>query len=336
MEIRKPYLLFLGDVTDPLGGKIARGIADWRPAWCAGQWRLEGCVADTGLPETSLPEALERGAATMVVGVANAGGFLPDNWVPMIVDALDAGLDVAAGLHRPLRSVPAIADAAARTGRQLHDVRLSDRVFETGTGAPRSGRRLLTVGTDCSVGKKYTALALERDMKLAGFRVDYRATGQTGVLISERGVAIDAVPSDFIAGAAEWLSPANDPDHWDVIEGQGSLFHPSFAGVTLGLLHGSQPDAFVVCTVPDRRIMRHVSHPMPSIADVIDRTVIEGRLTSPGICCVGISVNTVSMDDEVARELLDSLAEGNDLPAVDAIRYGCGPIVDELRRRFAR
>src|SRR5690606_10109210 len=124
---------------------------------------------------------------------------------------------------------------ARRNGRKLFDVRHSAQRFDTGKGTRRPGRRLLTVGTDCSVGKKYAALALETAMRARGLDADFRATGQTGILISGRGVAVDAVVSDFISGAAEWLSPSADPGHWDVIEGQGSLFHPSFAGVTLGL-----------------------------------------------------------------------------------------------------
>ncbi len=157
--------------------------------------------------------------------------------------------------------------------------------------------RLLTVGTDCSVGKKYTVLALEREMRARGFDADFRATGQTGVFISGRGVAIDAVVADFISGAAEWISPAAEPHHWDLVEGQGSMFHPSFAGVSLGLLHGSQPDAFVVCHEPTRRTMRGVSHPLPSIQDVIDLTVRCGSLTNPEIRPVGIAVNTAALDD---------------------------------------
>jgi uncharacterized NAD-dependent epimerase/dehydratase family protein len=246
MDIAKPYLLFLGDVNDQLAAKTAQGVVDWRPDWCVGQLRLDGCKADCGIPDLTIAEAKSKGAKTMVVGVVNAGGVLPDHWMNSIVEALDHGLDVATGLHKRLRSIPEIAAAADRNGRKLHDVRYTDMVFATGKGTKRPGLRLLAVGTDCSVGKKYTTLAIDKEMRARGMKSDFRATGQTGVLISGRGVAIDAVIADFIAGAAEWLSPANDPDHWDVIEGQGSLFHPSFAGVTLGLLHGAQPDAFVV------------------------------------------------------------------------------------------
>jgi uncharacterized NAD-dependent epimerase/dehydratase family protein len=336
MDIAKPYLLFLGDVQDQLAAKTAMGVVDWRPEWCAGQLRLTGCKADTGLPDLSLAEAVAKGARTMVVGVANAGGVLPDHWVKEIVAALAAGLDVATGLHRRLKSIPAIADAAARHGRQLHDVRFSDIEFATGKGTKRSGMRLLTVGTDCSVGKKYAALAIDREMRRQGLSSDFRATGQTGVLISGRGLALDAVVADFISGAAEWISPDNEPGHWDIIEGQGSLFHPSFAGVTLGLLHGAQPDAFVVCHEPTRVTMRGVKHRLPTIQQVIDRTLLEGQLTNPDIACIGIAINTEHLSDEVARVYLKETGEAHGLPCVDPIRTGVEPVVAELIRRFGR
>ncbi len=334
MDIAKPYLLFLGDVADNLAAKSAHGIVDWRPQWCIGQLRLAGCKADCGIADMSIAEAVSGGARTMVVGVVNAGGVLPDHWIASIVEALEAGLDVATGLHKRLSSVPAIADAARRHGRKLHDVRFSDVAFATGKGTKRSGLRLLTVGTDCSVGKKYAALALEQEMRKRGLKADFRATGQTGVLISGRGAAIDAVAADFISGAAEWLSPEAEPDHWDVVEGQGSLFHPSFAGVSLGLLHGAQPDAFVVCHEPTRTAMRGVKHPLPSIAQVIERNILEGRLTNPAIRCIGIAINTEALDDAAARACLDAAAAEHSLPAVDPIRTSVGPIVDELQKQF--
>ncbi|MBL8893795.1 MAG: DUF1611 domain-containing protein [Rhizobiales bacterium] len=330
MDIAKPYLLFLGDVRDQLAAKTASGIVDWRPEWCVGQLRLPNCQADCGLPDLTIAEARARGAQTMVVGAVNAGGVLPDHWIASIVEALNGGLDVATGLHVRLASIPAIAEAAKANGRKLHDVRFSELTFATGKGTKRPGLRILTVGTDCSVGKKYTALALEREMRKAGLATDFRATGQTGVLISGRGVAIDAIIADFISGAAEWLSPANEPDHWDVVEGQGSLFHPSFAGVTLGLLHGAQPDAFVVCHEPTRKTMRGVQHPLPSIADVIERTIVEGSLTNPAIRCVGIAINTQNLDDEAAQRYLEETGASHDLPCVDPVRYSVKPIVDRI------
>ncbi|MFN3685937.1 N-acetyltransferase DgcN [Salinarimonas sp.] len=334
MQIAHPYLLFLGDARDALAAKTGLGIVDWRREWCLGQMRLPGCKADAKLPDMSIAEAAEKGARTLVIGVVNAGGVLPESWVGEIVAALDAGLDVAAGLHTRLGSIPAIAEAAARNGRKLFDVRHSSERFATGKGDKRPGLRLLTVGTDCSVGKKYTALALERGMREAGFDADFKATGQTGVFISGRGVAIDAVVADFISGAVEWISPAADPNHWDLIEGQGSLFHPSFAGVSLGLLHGAQPDAFVVCHEPTRRTMRGVATPLPTIGDVIAMTVQLGRLTNPAIRCVGIAVNTEALSEEEARAELERTARVYGLPATDPVRFGVAPIVEEIRARF--
>ena len=226
MHIRHPYLLFLGDVQDQLAAKTAQGIVDWRPDWCLGQLRMPGCQADVGIPDMTIREAVKAGARTLIIGVANAGGILPEQWTAPIIEALASGLDVASGLHMKLAERPAVADAAHRYGRKLFDVRQSGERFETGKGMKRPGMRLLTVGTDCSIGKKYTVLALEREMRARGFDADFRATGQTGLFISGRGVAIDAVVADFIAGAAEWLSPAAEPHHWDLIEGQGSMFHP--------------------------------------------------------------------------------------------------------------
>ncbi|WP_018698306.1 N-acetyltransferase DgcN [Amorphus coralli] len=335
MELENPYLIFLGDVPDALGAKTGLGIVDWRREWCVGQWRLDGCKADAGLPEMDAAEAARTGAKTMVVGAVNSGGQLPMHWVSSIVAALDAGMDVATGLHQKLADVPEIRDAAERNGRRLIDVRHSNEKFATGKGTKRPGKRLLTVGTDCSVGKKYTALALEKAMRDAGFDADFRATGQTGVFISGRGAAIDAVVADFISGAAEWISPAAEPDHWDLVEGQGSLFHPAFAGVSLGLLHGSQPDAFVVCHEPTRTKMRAVEHPLPSIREVIDLTIRCGSLTNPAIRCVGIAVNTAALDEAAARSLLDSLAGEHNLPATDPVRFGVDTIVAEIKTSFA-
>ncbi len=332
--INPPYLMFLGDVPDALAAKTAYGIVDWRPEWCLGQLRLPGCKADLGIPDVTIADAAAKGAKTMIVGVVNAGGVLPDHWVDVIVQAIEAGFDVASGLHTRLASKPAIREAAERHGRQLFDVRHTDRTFATGKGTKRTGLRLLTVGTDCSAGKKYTTLALEREMRARGFDADFRATGQTGVFISGRGVAIDAVVADFISGAVEWLSPEAAPTHWDLIEGQGSLFHPSFAGVSLGLLHGAQPDAFVICHEPTRTKMRGVQHPLPTIRQVIDLTIACGQLTNPKIRPVGISINTQALDEAAARAYLDETARAHDLPATDPVRFGVGPIVDRLQKLF--
>lgn len=328
--IRTPYLVFLGDVPDALAAKTGQGIVDWRREAVAGQLRLPGCQADLGVPELTVEQAAVRGAKTLVIGAVNPGGVLPKAWQRTIVDALNAGLDVASGLHTRLSRLPEVARAAKRNGRCLFDVRHTDRRFRTGSGVKRQGKRLLTVGTDCSVGKKYAALAIADEMRRRGVDAEYRATGQTGILIAGAGIAIDAVVSDFAAGAAEALSPDNRPDHWDIVEGQGSLFHPSFAGVSLALLHGSQPDAFVVCHEPTRKTMRNVSTPMPMVEDVIAETVSLGRLTNPAIRCVGIAMNTAALDAGPARRCVEGARAQLDLPVCDPMRDGVGELVDAL------
>lgn len=329
--IHKPYLLFLGDVEDFLAAKTAAGIAHWRPDDCVGQRRLPGCRADLGLQDLDIEQALASGAKTVIVGVANSGGFLPDHWVEELERALAAGLDLASGLHQRLSDVPRLADLAARHGRRLHDVRQPRTTLRVGTGAPRAGRRLLTVGTDCSVGKMYAALALERGLRARGVGADFRATGQTGIFIAGEGISVDAVVADFISGAVEALAPANAPQHWDLIEGQGSLFHPAFAGVSLGLLHGAQPEALVLCHEPTRAHMRGLpAYPLPGLQACIDANLQAARLTSPEVRMAGVCINTSGLDETAARRLLEQTSEELALPCVDPVREGVEALLDTL------
>jgi uncharacterized NAD-dependent epimerase/dehydratase family protein len=331
MRIEQPYLLFLGDAPDQLAAKTAQGIADWRPETCVGQLKFTDCNADLGLPDMSLADGLENGAKTLVIGVANRGGVISDIWTEVLVKALELGLDLASGLHGRLADVPELAAAAERTGRKLFDVRHPSETFSVGDGKKRPGKRLLTVGTDCSCGKMYTSLALEREMRARGLKADFRATGQTGILIAGGGVSIDAVVADFISGASESLSPANDSDHWDLVEGQGSLFHASFAGVSLGLLHGSQPDVVVMCHEPTREHMRGLpQYALPDIQACIEVNLSAARLTNPGVVCAGLSVNTSRLDPEAAKTCLAELEAEFGLPAVDPLRDGVGRLVDEI------
>ncbi len=331
MKIEHPYLLFLGDVADQLSAKTAHGIADWRPDWCLGQLRMDGCKADLGLPDMTIEAAVAAGAKTLVIGVANRGGVISEHWIDVLETALVAGMDVAAGLHNRLAGVPRLATAATQHDRQLFDVRHPTRSLDVGNGRKRSGKRLLTVGTDCAVGKMYTSLAIEKEMRERGMNVDFRATGQTGILIAGDGISVDAVVADFISGAVEWLSPANEPNHWDVIEGQGSLFHASFAGVSLGLLHGAQPDAIVLCHEPTRDHMRGLpEYSLPDLGVCIEANLAAARLTNPAVTCVGVSVNTSRLDAAEARRLLLHIEDSLGLPAVDTFRDGAGPIVDRL------
>ena len=331
MAIKHPYLLFLGDVHDQLAAKTAAGVAFWRPEWCLGQLRLPGCKADLKLPDMSVEAAAAAGAKTLVVGVANRGGVVAESWIPVLTRALERGLDLAAGMHQRLADVPALKATAERFGRSIADVRHPTREFHVASGKPRSGKRLLTVGTDCSIGKMFTSLALERELKKRGVKADFRATGQTGILIAGDGVSVDAVVADFISGATEWLAPANDDDHWDLIEGQGSLFHASYAGVSLGLLHGAAPTAIVMCHEPTRTHMRGLPHyPLPSLHDCIEANLRAARLTSPAVTCVGISINTSELDASAADSILKQTADSFGLPCVDPVRSGVAAIADRL------
>ena len=318
----QPYLLFLGDTTEPGYAKTAFGLRDWAGDHVVGEWSC-GATVTTGLPRLSPKEARARGARGLVIGVANSGGIIYESWIPSLVEALAAGLDIVSGMHTRLNETPMLRNAAMRYGRRLIDIRMPPRHIPIATGAKRSGKRLLTVGTDCALGKKYTALALARAFAARGVDVDFRATGQTGILIAGRGMPMDAVIADFEAGAAEMLSPAADANHWDVIEGQGSLFHPAYAGVSLGLLHGSQPDVFVVCHEPGRtHVLGHPSFALPTIEETIDLTIRLGRRTNAAIRCGGVSLNTSRLDEADALELLALHGERLGLPVADPIRGG--------------
>ncbi len=333
IALRKPYLLFLGTAESALGAKTAGGIAHWRREDCVGQMRLPGCGADLGLPDHDIATAAEAGARTLVIGVAPVGGALPEAWVGLCIAALEAGLDLAAGLHSRLAAIPAIAEAAARTGRAIHDVRVPPPDLPCGTGAPRTGRRLLTVGTDCAVGKMFTALALEAELRARDRPATFRATGQTGIFIAGSGMPVDAVVSDFLSGSVEVLCPPGAPDHWDLIEGQGSLFHPAYASVSLGLLHGAQAEALVLCHEAGRT---HIEgggfddYALPDFETAIAVNEAAARLTCPAARVIGLSVNTRGLAEPEATALLARLAAEHAMPAVDPVRTGVGPIVDRM------
>jgi uncharacterized NAD-dependent epimerase/dehydratase family protein len=319
----QPYLLFLGDSVEPGYAKTAFGLRDWARDKCVGEFALPSATITTGLPAMSPKDAHDRGARALVIGVANSGGFIADDWVPALVEALEAGLDIVSGMHARLGGIPELKRAAERLGRRLIDVRRPPEKIPIATGLKRSGKRLLTVGTDCALGKKYTALSIAREMQGRGIDADFRATGQTGIMIAGCGIPMDAVVSDFAAGAAELLSPAAPEKHWDVIEGQGSLVHPAFAGVSLALLHGSQPDVFVVCHDPTReRMLGDEEFVVPSVEEIIDLTIRLGSRTNPAIRAGGVSLNTSALRDDQARELIASESARLGLPVADPIRGG--------------
>ncbi|WP_168453913.1 N-acetyltransferase DgcN [Sphingopyxis microcysteis] len=329
--IDTPYLLYLGHSQDPADIKTSRGLAVFRPDICVGEYRHDDCPLTLDLPRMDFAAARAAGARTLVLGIANAGGKLGEDLVVDALAAMEAGLDIASGLHHRLNAEPRLIAAAARLGRKLHDVRDPRPDIPIGNGKKRAGKRLLTVGTDCSVGKMYTTLCLASALEKRGVAADFRATGQTGILIAGDGVPLDAVVADFISGAIEQISPGRSDDGWDLIEGQGSLYHPSFAGVSTGLLHGAQPDALVLCHDPVRPHMRGLPHyPLPGIAETLEANVRVAQLTNPDVRVVGIALNTSAMAEDDARALCAATAAEFALPTSDPYRFGVEAILDRL------
>lgn len=321
--IKTPYLLFLGDAPDQLAAKVAQGIKDWRPENAVGQFRLPACGTTLGLDDMTLAQGLEAGAKTLVIGVANRGGVISAAWKEVLLEALAMGYDLASGLHNLLSEEDDLVVAAAEHGRSLHDVRIPSVDYPIANGVKRTGKRVLAVGTDCSVGKMYTALALDNAMRARGMKSTFRATGQTGILITGHGVPLDAVVADFMAGAVEWLTPDNDPDHWDVIEGQGSLMHVSYSGVTMALVHGGQPDALIICHEPTREHMRGLpTYSVPSMEAIRDVALTLAKVANPDCVVVGAAVNTQHMGEDEAKAYLAKVEAEMGIPSVDPFRFG--------------
>jgi uncharacterized NAD-dependent epimerase/dehydratase family protein len=335
VSLKAPYLILIGEEDDATYAKTGLGIVQWRRELVAGQLRFPGCTVDLGVPDMTIEEAARAGVGSLLIGVAPVGGSVPDQWWQVMEEAALAGLDIVCGLHLKLADNPAIVAAAKRSGVRLVDVRVPPARLPVGTGIKRSGKRVLMVGSDCAIGKKYTALALDQAMREAGMKSTFRASGQTGIMIAGEGIPIDAVVADFISGAAELLSPDNDEDHWDVIEGQGSLFHPGYSGVSLGLLHGSQPDAFVVCHDATRTQVSGWEHyALPTVTECIELHRVAGRRTNPRIRCVGISVNTSGLAGSERSDYLSGLSAETGLPCVDPLVEGCAAIVNYINQQF--
>lgn len=334
VQLRPPYLIYFGDVRDTGHAKTGLGLIQWRPEYCAGQLRARGCQVNGGLSDMTIAEAAAAGVGSIVIGVASEGGTIPNAWVGDLAQAARAGLDVVSGMHVRLSDFPEIASAARESGARLVDVRTPPKTIPVGTGQKRPGQRLLTVGTDCAVGKKYTALAIENEMRARGLDADFRATGQTGIMIAGSGIPLDCVVSDFLSGAAELLSPAASPDHWDIIEGQGALSHPSFAGVSLGLLHGSQPDALVLCHDPSREYLlgTQTGQPFPvlPVTECMEQCLTFAWRVNPKARFVGLSVNASKLSDANRMALCEQYERETGLPVVDPIKDGAGRIVDNI------
>ena len=329
IEIPKPYLIFMGDVTTPMYAKTGAGLRDWAPTDCIGQVRLTPETVDLGLADMTLAEGHGKGARTVVVGSAPIGGSISDTWIRHLCDALEMGMNVASGMHQRLADDQVMSAAARDSAARIFDVRHTSIELPIATGLPRGGKRLLTVGTDCAQGKKYTALSICRAATARGLDVDFRATGQTGILISGAGIPMDGVKSDFLAGAAELLSPDANDGHWDVIEGQGSLFHPAYAGVTLGLLHGSQPDLMVLCHNPKMtELGGFPGIPVTPLDQAIEWYETAARLTSPNARVAAISLRTDQLSEEEGRAAIDEISQETGLACFDPIKTGVDAVVE--------
>ena len=335
IDLNAPYLIFIGDIDSPTYAKTGLGITQWRKGLVAGQLRFSNNTLDLGVPDLSVEQAIDAGVKSLVIGVAPVGGTVEQHWEVELIKAASLGMDIVSGLHSRLEDIPGLNEAAKSSGARLINIRVPPASIPIATGKKRTGRRILMVGTDCAVGKKYTALALSESLKKTAIDATFRATGQTGIMIAGTGIPIDAVVSDFVAGAAEIISPDNSDDHWDIIEGQGSLFHPAYAGVSLGLLHGSQPDAIVVCHDATRQhIDSCPNFPIPSIKDCIELNLRCAQLTNPEAICVGISINTSGLKPEERHHYLRSLEKESGLPCVDSVLDGCDLIAKHIQTHF--
>ncbi len=290
----------------------------------------------------SFDEALSHGSATaLLIGIAPAGGRLPEAWRATILRAIEAGLSVLSGLHTFIGDDPQLASAARRAGVEITDYRRPPARMETSVGRPhRPGKRvILTVGTDCAIGKMSVALELRRSAVQAGTSAVFVPTGQTGMMIEGWGVAVDRVVSDFVQGTGEWLmEEAESRGDWIIVEGQGSLDHPAYSSVTLGLIHGTTPHAMVLVHKPglaehDWDHLPEVSFPIAALKPFIDVHERVAGLVAPSRV-VAIAVNTSLIADEAAaRAEIERIAAETGLPADDPVRFGADRLWAEIERR---
>jgi len=279
----------------------------------------------------SIGEALALAPDALLVGIAPIGGQLPQQMRGHLLAAIEAGLEIVSGLHVALERDSQIGQLARQQGVRIWDVRETGdfSLVSTGRAATLPVKRVLTVGTDCVVGKMVAALELTEAAKAAGWDAVFVPTGQTGIMIAGWGMAVDRVISDFVGGAAEWLVNQVADRQVCLIEGQGSVGHPGYSGVALGLLHGSCPDALVMCHRPGRDRHHGMEAPVAPLAEQIELTEALAALVHP--CkVVGLCINTANMEEVQAREAIDQAAEQTGLPAVDVLRDGCDPLVKAL------
>lgn len=338
------YLILADAAFGPLSSKTANGCIRYAPDQVAAVWdstqagrtaqEVLGFGGDIPVVAT-VDEGMARGATAVLVGIAPAGGRLPQPWIDVVERALDAGLDAWSGLHTFLGDEPALAAAAARSGARIHDLRRPPADLDVSAGRVRDVEAtvVLTVGSDCNIGKMTTQLQLRDAMRARGQRVAFAPTGQTGILVEGWGIAVDAVIADFIGGAAERLT-LEGATKGDVVlvEGQGSIIHPSYSGVTYGLLHGSLPHAMILCHQPSRRaIAKQEWVPIPPLAELVRMHEAVAAPLRPAPV-IGIALNTFDLSDDEARAAVAAAERETGLPATDPVRFDPAPLVDAIAR----
>jgi uncharacterized NAD-dependent epimerase/dehydratase family protein len=344
--LRHRYLVLTEGHLGPQWSKTANSAFRYLPERCAAV--LDSSVAPATVEEVlgygggipvvaTLEEGLRHHPTALLIGIAPQGGGLPTSWRETLLGALRAGLDVVSGLHLFLADDPQLSAAAAEARARIFDLRRPPPDLPVATGLAREtgALRVLTVGTDCNIGKMTAGLQLRGALRHAGFSTGFAATGQTGILIEGRGIAVDAVVADFIAGAAEKLVLESAPGNEIlIVEGQGSLLHPGYSGVTLGLLHGTLPDAQVLCHQAGRRTIYGAGGaydwvPIPPLSDVVRlyEAAIAPLQEAP---VVGISLNTRGLAEAAARDAVRRAEDETGLPATDPVRFDTAPLVNAL------
>jgi len=287
-----------------------------------------------GIPVVDdIDEALGFAPEVAIVGTAPTGGTLNSELREHITACLRGGVDVVSGMHAFLEDDEALARIAQESGARIWDVRRVEgqQRVSSGAGCTTGARVVAVVGSDCNVGKMTVSIELDREAARRGLRSAWAATGQTGMMLRGRGVAVDRVIADFVGGATEELVN-EEGRNADIVfvEGQGSIVHPGYAGVTLGLIYGAQPDAFVLAHTADREHFKRFDDiPVPPLPELID---LHERLMRPfkPARVVAIAVNTSCFDEDAARAFLAGVENETGRPATDVVRFGCGPIIDSV------
>ena len=342
--LKKRMLVLAEGSLDVFSAKTAVGLIRYRPGEVVGVLdgeragedleKIVGC--GRGIPiVSSVRDAAPLKADTFVIGIAPPGGRLPPEWQDHINAALCAGMDLVSGLHTFLGDVPEFAALAKENAVNIWDVRKPPRDFNVGTAKAvnTTARRVLTVGTDCNIGKKVAALELVEELRKRSVNAEFIPTGQTGIMIAGWGVAIDAVKSDFVSGASEWMVLEKGNADVLVVEGQGSLLSPSYSAVTLGLMHGVLPHDMILCHAPDRNAVRHQSVPILPLPDQIR---LHEEIMAPLFPSkvVAVALNCFSMSDTEAEEAVRSAEESTGLPATECIRFGAEKLADVVLERM--